>query len=78
MHTFMVKRFVDKIGMQIDDLGYEIVVSTPFRAVFTTGVHARDVAIVIEQCILLTNLTALAVRKVVLGHFLDCFVLVFL
>lgn len=37
-HSFLAKAFLDKIGMRLDDLAYDLVMSTPSGAVFTTGV----------------------------------------
>lgn len=37
-HTFISRKFVDWIGVPIDDLGYDLVISTPTRAVITTKV----------------------------------------
>lgn len=39
-HTILVKIFVDRIGVKLDDLGYELAVSTPVIGVgLTTGVR---------------------------------------
>lgn len=45
MHTFMSKKFNDWIDVPIDDLGYDLVVSTPSREILTTGVCVRGIAI---------------------------------
>lgn len=55
--------FVDKIGVLVDDLGYDLVVSTPGIAVLTTNVCVRDIIMVIERSILSTNFTLLAMRE---------------
>lgn len=37
-HTFVAKTFVDRIGVMVNDLGYDLVVSTLAGATFTTQV----------------------------------------
>lgn len=37
-HMFMSRTFVDMIGMTIDDLGYDLVVSSPVGVVLTMDV----------------------------------------
>lgn len=39
MHTFIVKTFVDRIGVYVKDLGYDLVVSTPTRVILTAIVY---------------------------------------
>lgn len=36
--TFIAKTFVDRFGVSIEDLGYDLAVSTPARAIVTTSV----------------------------------------
>lgn len=62
-HTFVAKAFVDGIGMRIDDLGYDLVVLTPTGVDLTTGECVRNITIVIQQCVLLTDLTMLLMRE---------------
>lgn len=38
MHTFIAKAFVNGIGMGLDDLGYDLVVTTPIKANLTSRV----------------------------------------
>lgn len=40
--------FVDRIGVTVEKLGYDLVVSTPARAALSTGVCMRGVAMVIQ------------------------------
>lgn len=37
-HTFVAKTFVDRIGVSIEDLGYDLILSTPAGAILTTSV----------------------------------------
>lgn len=46
-HTFIAKKFIDMIGVSIDDLRYDLVVSTPTGLVLTCGVCVSGVTIVI-------------------------------
>lgn len=41
MHTFIDMTFVDKIGVSLEDLDYDLVVLTPNRGVLTTKVCLR-------------------------------------
>ena len=47
MHTFIATAFVARVGMTLEDLGYDLTVSTPTGVVLTTAVCVRDVAVVI-------------------------------
>lgn len=47
-HTFIARTFVDRIGVTVKDLGYNLVVSTLARAVLTTEVFVRGVYVVIQ------------------------------
>lgn len=49
-HTFIVKMLVKKVGVSIEDLGSDLVVLTPVRAVFTTSVCVcvRGVVVAIQ------------------------------
>lgn len=58
-HTLIAKTFVNRIGVSVEDLGDVLVVSAPVRALRTTGECVRGVAVVIQQRILLTDLTIL-------------------
>lgn len=61
--TFIAKTFVDWIGVYVEDLGYDLVVLTPARAVLTIGVCMRGFIVVIHELNLLTNFTMLQIRK---------------
>lgn len=37
-HTFIAKKFVDRINVTVEDLGYDLVALAPARAVLPTGV----------------------------------------
>lgn len=63
MHNFLAKAFVDKIGMRLNDLVYDLVVSTPARAVLTTRVCMRGIIIMIQWYTLLTNFVVLPMRE---------------
>lgn len=54
--------FVDRIGMSIEDLGYDFLVLTLARAIFTFGVCVSGVVVLIQQRILLTNFIVLPMR----------------
>lgn len=47
-HNFIAKTFVDIIGVSVEGLGYDFVVSTSSRVVLTTGVCVRGVTMVIQ------------------------------
>ena len=49
--------------MTVEDLGYDLTVSTPTGVVLTTIVCMRDVAVVIQRRILLTDFTVLPMRE---------------
>lgn len=55
-YTFISKTFVDRIGVSIEDLGNDFLVSNLARAVLTTGVRMRDVNVFVQQHILLADL----------------------
>lgn len=63
IYTFISRMFVDRIGVAIDDLGYDLIVSTPTIAVLAIGVCMRDIGIVTQQCILSTDFTVLVARE---------------
>ena len=46
-HTFIATAFAARVGMTVEDLGYDLTVSTPTGVVLTTAVCVRDVAVVI-------------------------------
>lgn len=48
-HTLIANTFVDRIGMSVEDLGYDWVVSTPPGADLTTGVSMKGVTMLIKQ-----------------------------
>lgn len=54
-YTFLAPAFVDMIGVPIEDLGCNLVVSTPVGTTLTTRVCMRGVSVVIQQRTLLTN-----------------------
>lgn len=47
-HIFIAKIFVNRIGVFVEDLGYELVVSTSINSVLTTRLCLRGVSIVIQ------------------------------
>lgn len=46
-HTFIPKTFVSWIDVTIEDLGYDLVVSTPTKAILTIGVSLRGADVVL-------------------------------
>lgn len=46
-HTYISRTLVDRIGVPVDSLGYDQVVSTPAGVVLTTGVCVTGIVIVI-------------------------------
>lgn len=62
-HIFIAKTFINRIGVPINDLGYNLVVSTPTRAVLSMEVCVRGVAVDIRFGIKLTNFTVLLMRE---------------
>lgn len=62
-HSFISKPFVDRIGVPVDDLRYDLVVSPHAGIVLTTEVCMRSIAVVIEWCITFTNVTVLSMRE---------------
>lgn len=46
-HTFLAKAFVDKTDMKLDDLSYNIVMSTPVGVVLTMEVCVRAIIVMI-------------------------------
>ena len=42
-HTFLAQAFVDRVGLDVVDLGFNLQVSTLAGVVLTTGVGVRDV-----------------------------------
>lgn len=57
-HMLIDKTFVDRIDVSVENLGYDLVISTPTEAVLTTGVCVR-VVVVVHDYILLTDFTML-------------------
>lgn len=51
-HTFLALAFINRIGILIDDLGHDLVVSTPAGATLTTKVCVTGVPISIQRCTL--------------------------
>lgn len=47
-HTFIHKTFVDRIGVSIEHLVYDLIVSTPSRAVLTIIVCVRGVTVLFQ------------------------------
>lgn len=45
-HTFIAKTFIDKIGLFVEDLGNDFVVSTPLKVVHSTSECARGVVVI--------------------------------
>ena len=62
-HAFIATAFATRFGMTIEDLGYDLTVSTPTGVVLTTEVCVRDVAMVIQRRILITDFTMLPMRE---------------
>lgn len=58
-HTFIAKTFIDRIGVFVKDLGYDLVVSTPIPIVLTIEMCVRGVVLVIQHHILLIDFTVL-------------------
>lgn len=48
IHTLIANTFIDRVGVSIEDLGYDLVVLTPGGGVLTTGVCVRGVVLVIQ------------------------------
>lgn len=46
-HTFISRSFVDKIGVLVDYLGFDLVVFTPVRVVPTISVCVRHITVVV-------------------------------
>lgn len=53
----------DRIGVPVDDLGYDLIVFTPTGDFLTTGVCVSDIVVLIQQCIISTNFFVLDKRK---------------
>lgn len=51
-HTFISGMIVGGIGVLVDDLGYDLVVSPPARSVLATGECVKGIAIIIQRCVL--------------------------
>lgn len=54
-HTFLARAFVDRIGVLIDDLGHNLVISTLVGATLTIEVCVRGIPVAIEWRMLLTD-----------------------
>lgn len=63
MHTFIAKTFVGRIGLSVEDLSYDLVVSTLVGASLTTGVCVRGVNVVIHQHIMLMDFIVLPMKE---------------
>lgn len=46
-HTFIAKIFIDRIVVFVDDLGYDLLVSTTTGGILTTGSCVRGVSMLI-------------------------------
>ena len=62
-HTFLAQAFVDRVGLEVVDLGFDLRVSTPAGVVLTTGVGVRDVTVEIQQHILPSDFVVLPMRE---------------
>ena len=62
-HTLIATTFAARVGMTVEDLDYDLTVLTPTRVVLTTAVCVRDVSVVIQRRILLTDFTVLPMRE---------------
>lgn len=60
-HTLKVKTFIDRIGVSVEDLGYNLVVLTLAGVVYTTSECVRGIVLVIQQRIFLTNFIVLLI-----------------
>ena len=47
-HTFLAQAFVDRVGLEVVDLGFDSQVSTPVGVILTTRVGVRDVTVEIQ------------------------------
>lgn len=47
MHMFISRTFINRIRVPVDDLGYDMVVSTPVGVVLTIGECMKGITIVI-------------------------------
>lgn len=47
MHIFIANISIDRIGVFVEDLCYDLVVSTPVGVVLTTGVCVRGVTVLV-------------------------------
>lgn len=63
MHTFIAKTFINRIGVFVKDLDYYLIILAPNEAILTIGVCVRDVVVVIQQHILLTDFIVLMMRE---------------
>lgn len=48
-HTFISCKFVPKLGVMIEDLGFDLIVTTLTRSVVTTALWVKRIIVVIQQ-----------------------------
>lgn len=48
IHTILAQYFVDRIGMDVEDLGFDLRVSTSARVILTTSVSVTGVIVMIQ------------------------------
>lgn len=61
-HIFISQTFVPRTGLGLEDLDYDLVVTTPAREVLTIGECVRGVVVATEHHILFTNFKVLAMH----------------
>lgn len=61
--TFLPRAFVDRFGVLIDDLGHDLIMSTPTGATLTTKLCGRGIPIVIQHHTFPTDFVVLSMRK---------------
>lgn len=61
-HAFIAMIFNNRIGMLVEDLGYDLVVSTLVGAILITEVCVMVAVVLIQQHILLTDFTMFLMR----------------
>ena len=61
--TFLAQVFVDRVGLEVIDLGFDLRVSTPAGVVLTIGVGVRDVTIEIQPRILPSDFVVLPMQE---------------
>ena len=62
-HTFLSRSFADRIGVQLEDLGFDLRVSTPAGVVLTIGVRVWGVAVAFPQRILPTDFVVMPMTE---------------